>query len=486
VPLTGVTVSDEMLQDAVPPVMTDCAAQAPDTLAPGANFTCKSDQYLATSDDVTNGIDNTAVAHGTPPANSDGSQPNDVTSTGEVNVPVARIAIAKSADPLVVAKAGDPITYTFTVINQGTVDLTDVSVDDPMLDAAGLTVTCDATSLAAGDSMDCKASGTYGTTSGDIAAGQIQNTATVTGTPPANPDGSAATPVTADDSATVLIGPAPALELTKTADPTVLPYTAKVGDIVTYTFTVKNTGEGTAYNVAINDPMFTNVKCDSTTLAPNGGMTTCTATYAVQQKDLNAGSFTNTAKATGWNDPTCTSADAPGCIQAMSSAASAAVTGTPHLKLVKLVDKTTVVATETATYTYVVTNDGSAPAYNLAIQEQAFTGSGTASAVSCSSTTLLPGQVTKCTNTYVMTAADVLSGKPLTNTAQAFASTDKVWNAWDVSSNQSSASINPPAPVSASVTGGSVSGGLVLWPMFALVVTAAGIGLLNWRRKLAV
>jgi len=495
VELNPVSVSDDMLTAA------GITISCPSTdLAAGANMTCTaSGPYSTTQADIDAlGINNTATATGTPPATTDDPNPKAVTATDTLNIPVAKIQIVKSADVTSVVKANDPVNYSFVVTNIGSVTLTDVNVTDPML--AGINITCPLTTLepqgdpgapAANSSTTCTADDPYLATQADIDALGISNTATATGTPPANPDTTIpATPVTADSKATVGVSPTPALVLTKDADTNALPH---VGGTINYTFTVTNVGDGTAYNVAIDDPMFTNVKCDSTTLVPQGdpanpatgSSTTCTATYTVQQSDLNRGWVNNQATATGWNDPTCTVATDPFCFQAISEPKTAYVPGTPALSLVKSVDKTTLVAGETATFSYAVTNTGTAPAYNLTIQEDSFTGSGQPSAISCPVTTLLPGQTTTCTNTYVMTAADVQAGVPVTNTATALGATAQGSRTF-VPSNDSSAQIAPPPPPGVPAnTGASVISPMVLWPMLALMIVGMGVWMINWRRKLA-
>ncbi|MEZ5191696.1 MAG: hypothetical protein R2734_03705 [Nocardioides sp.] len=75
--------------------------------------------------------------------------------------------------------------------NTGNTTLTGVTVNDPKVG----TVTCPVTTLAPGASTTCTA--TYTITQADVDAGQVVNTATTTGTPPAG-----LTPPTATDSTT--------------------------------------------------------------------------------------------------------------------------------------------------------------------------------------------------------------------------------------------------------------------------------------------
>jgi hypothetical protein len=106
--------------------------------------------------------------------------------------------------------------------------------------------------------------------------------------------------------------------------------------------------EDTVRNSHVCDPkIFPCFACGTTSLAP-GGSTNCTATHAITQADLDAGSITNIATATSGNGT-------------KSNQATATVTGTqtPAISLTKTPNPTTYSAVgQTITYTYVVTNSG--------------------------------------------------------------------------------------------------------------------------------
>ncbi|MEU2158358.1 hypothetical protein ABZ532_25665 [Streptomyces sp. NPDC019396] len=95
--------------------------------------------------------------------------------------------------------------------------------------------------------------------------------------------------------------PAPALTLTKSAVPQSV---TAAGQLVTYTHTVRNTGNVTLTGVTVVETAFSGsggdpvVSCPDTTLAPGASMD-CIATYSVTQTDVNAGDVGNTATATG-------------------------------------------------------------------------------------------------------------------------------------------------------------------------------------------
>lgn len=88
--------------------------------------------------------------------------------------PTPELTLVKFASPATYERAGDIISYTFTVTNTGEVTLEDVEVNDPQL---GGFVPCKPTTLAPGESTSCGPVD-YEVTPADIEAGEIVNTAT--------------------------------------------------------------------------------------------------------------------------------------------------------------------------------------------------------------------------------------------------------------------------------------------------------------------
>ena len=127
--------------------------------------------------------------------------------------------------------------------------------------------------------------------------GAVTDTATATGTPPVGPA------ITTPPSTAVLTIPAgPALTVVKSVAPA---SAGTAGEVVTYSFVVTNTGNTNLTAVSVTDTAFSGtgtppvISCPVSTLAP-GATTTCTATYTVTQADVNAGTVTNTATASGY------------------------------------------------------------------------------------------------------------------------------------------------------------------------------------------
>ena len=198
----------------------------------------------------------------------------------------------KTATPAIYDAVGNVISYSYLVKNTGNVTLAGpVTVAD---DKA--TVTCPAGGLAPLASMTCTAS--YTITQADLDSGSVKNTAKAS----ANSTDSN----TADATVTAVQGPA--LSLVKTATPATYD---SVGDVISYSYLVKNTG-----NVTLAGPV--TVADDKATVTCPGGRSrarrsmTCTASYTITQADLDSGSVKNTAKASAnGTDPTPTTRRSP-------------------------------------------------------------------------------------------------------------------------------------------------------------------------------
>ncbi|MGL4177659.1 MAG: DUF7507 domain-containing protein, partial [Dermatophilaceae bacterium] len=188
--------------------------------------------------------------------------------------------------------AGDRITWAFTVVNDSNVTLTTVAVDDPK---AG-PVTCAATTLAPGAQTTCTAA-PYVISPADADAGSVTNTATASGVVQ-TPGG--ATVTSAPASTTTPTRQPGAMTLVKTASRVDINGSGStdLGDRISYSFTVRNTGTVTLDALTIDDPQAGAVTCRLTTLAP-GEETICTSinAYVITQADVDAGRVVNTARA---------------------------------------------------------------------------------------------------------------------------------------------------------------------------------------------
>jgi uncharacterized repeat protein (TIGR01451 family) len=393
VTLTGVTVTD--------PLVT--VVGSPITLAPGAtDSTTFTASYTLTQSDINNGsFLNTATTTGTPPTGPDVEDEDDDTQTLP---PAPSIALVKTGTqvldvvaPSGVANVGDQITYTFAVTNTGNVTLTDVIVTDPLVTVVGSPIT-----LAPGATDSTTFTASYTLTQSDINAGTFTNTATTTGTPPTGPD------VEDEDDDTQTLPPAPSIALVKTGtqvlDVVAPSGVANVGDQITYTFAVTNTGNVTLTDVIVTDPLVT-VVGSPITLAPGAtDSTTFTASYTLTQSDINAGTFTNTATTTGTPPTGPDVEDEDDDTQPLAAA--------PSISLVKTATPQTYSAVgNQITYSFAVTNTGNVTLSNVTIDDPLVTVVGSLS-------TLAPGvtDTTTFSAVYTITQTDLNEGT-VVNTA---------------------------------------------------------------------
>lgn len=292
--LTGVTVSDPL------PGLSDIAYTwpgAPGVLSPGQVVTATA-TYTVTRADVQglDGVTNTVTVTGTPPAGEDVTAQDSVhlDTPARTGIQIEKTGALQRSDAAPVA--GDVVDFTFMVTNLGDLDLHDVGLADRMAGLSAITYHwpgADGT-LQAGQVMTAVAQ--YTLTQADIDAGSVSNTASTAGTPPT---GDA---VTDDDTATVVLPAAPALVLVKTATHSGAA-AWDTGDVVSYRFTLTNTGNVTETGVTIGDPMAGLSAIEYSwpgapgVLAP-GQEVTATATYHLTSSDLLRGRLTNTATAT--------------------------------------------------------------------------------------------------------------------------------------------------------------------------------------------
>ncbi len=260
----------------------------PATLAPSESFTCTATASITQADLDAGSVTNIVSATG---ADADGdtvrSNTNLKTVTATQNPGLHLDKGVTSGSPYSVV--GDLIDYSYRLTNTGNVTLSSpFAVSDDKV-----TVSCPpSTRLAPNNTLTCTA--IYAVTQNDIDNGSTVNTATAT----AHFDVSTVTSNT--DSATVNAVQNTGLELGKSIT-SGNPYTS-AGDIIQYSYLLKNTGnvtlqgEGTGNRFTVTDDK-TTVTCPATptTLAPNGTVT-CTSSYTVTSSDLG-GSVINQATA---------------------------------------------------------------------------------------------------------------------------------------------------------------------------------------------
>lgn len=432
VTITGISVSESAFTGAGAVSAIACPVT---TLAPAQTTTCTA-AYTVTQADIDQGsITNTAQVTGTDPAGA--SLPAVFSSATVTVAQVPGLTIVKTATPTQVGAPGTVVHYTFQVGNDGNVTVTGITVKEVSFSGTGPTSgsnsienpACPQTSLAPGASMTCTAD--YTVTQADIDSGSIRNIAVATGTDPVG--ASTTSPASA---ATVTVAQNPALTLTKSAD---IASVDAAGRTVHYTMHVQNTGNLQVSGIVITERSFSGagpaptIDCPQTVLAPDASMD-CSATYTVQQQDIDRGSLTNTAVATG-------TASNGVLVPSNDSTATVTAAQAPAVSVVKTADQSTVdAAGDAITYRFRISNTGNVTITGVTAHETAFTGTGTLSAVSCPTTTLAPTEDTTCVATYLVTQADVDSGA-ITNTADA-TGTDPAGAAVTASTSQVTVTVN--------------------------------------------
>ncbi|MDY8137907.1 gliding motility-associated C-terminal domain-containing protein, partial [Aquimarina sp. 2201CG5-10] len=434
VAIDNVTIDDTLTGSVNLPV-------TPSTLAPGAIGTATA-TYTITQVDIDAGVvSNSATVEGDDPNNdpvtdvsdngdetTDGPDPdsdptNDPTDTTLTQNP--ELTLTKTSSVGGTGAVGDIITYTFSVENTGNVTIDNVTIDDTLTGSVNLPVT--PSTLAPG--AIGTATATYTITQVDIDAGVVSNSATVEGD---DPNGDPVTDVSdngdettdgpdpdsdpTNDPTDTTLTQNPELTLTKTSS---VGGTGAVGDIITYTFSVENTGNVTIDNVTIDDVLTgsVNLPIAPSTLAP-GAIGTATATYTITQADIDAGVVSNSATVEG-DDPNgdpvtdvsdngdeTTDGPDPDS-DPTNDPTDTVLVQNPELTLVKTGVAEGSTVGDIITYTFTVTNTGNVTIDNITIDDT-LTGSVNLPIVPGA---LAPGESGTATATYTITQDDINLGE---------------------------------------------------------------------------
>ncbi|MDA1853814.1 hypothetical protein PDJ89_14995 [Bacillus cereus] len=323
--------------------------------------------------------------------NPPGQPPINRTSTSNIVETLINAAIinpSKTANQQIV-NIGDIITYTITIPNNGNTSATNVSITDPI--PTGTTfipnsVTVNGTiqtgvtptnipigTVAAGQTTTV----TFKVQVTSLPAnGTITNEANVTYTSQPNPTEPPTTttttpPPTNTSVRTAIVNP------TKTVSPQV----ADIGDIITYTIALPNTGNIPATNVIVTDPIpaGTTFIPNSVTINgvsqpninPAGGIqvgtinasSTTTVTFQVQVTSLpQNGVIRNIGNTTFTYQPDPTK---PAITTTNPTPPTTVPINTAIINPIKTADKTAVDIGDIITYTITFNNDGTVPATNV-------------------------------------------------------------------------------------------------------------------------
>lgn len=268
-------------------------------------------------------------------------------------------------------EAGETIDYHYTVHNAGTLALDNFALTD----LAG-TVTCPQSALAVAASLVCTRSHTI--TAAEQTDGLVVNPVDATATDPTSQ------PVTGSDvlvsinlagGAGMRVFKSPVLQDDVDADGR-----ASVGDLIRYTFLVKNSNAQALSGLALVEPdptrIDTPISCTPATLggqafALGGGLVStdtafCTADYTVRADDQALGQASNLVEAQA-------TAAIAGPITA-SAASTVVIPADPQIQVSKSVDVSQARPGQTVVYTVTVANVGTVDAGNVAISDPLPTG----------------------------------------------------------------------------------------------------------------
>jgi len=372
-----------------------------DMLAPNDTLTCTvkvhtTEVHSSAPSPTTTTVSSTLTVTAKPP--SDDVCSDEVITSNDTKIDVTvtpifdpdpKMVTTKTATPSVISAPGPvDVKYTITVTNPGNTDLRNIAVTDDDLTKLGVSLDCGGKTFLAAqsdstDSVVC--TGTHTFLDSEMAsANTFVNVATVAADSYHGNDISG-TIDPQHPTATVSVA---RIALTKVAD---VESVSAVGDVIHYTFTITNTGAVDLNNVTINEGDFVSgtstidpnpigdITCNGlplTTLTLTPGQSAqCTASYAVQQRDLDGGYMLNNATAVGNYD--IPGQQTPGQVSADDSA-NVIADQTYDLTLDESVAPDKVTVGGNLVFTYTITNNGNVDLTRLTFTETSFTGNGIA------------------------------------------------------------------------------------------------------------
>lgn len=363
-----------------------------------------------TADQARSGkIDNTATVKGTPPSGM-----SDVTATGKATVPTVapapKLTLEKTVDrknlSSAESKVGTKLTYTFKVTNTGNVNIGNISINDKLSGVSAIKMTYPTGDGILAPGATATGTATYSLTDSDIARQGVTNTAQASGTDKATGNAVKSN----ESSVTTSVVQSAGLSIAKTVNKASLTGdAAKAGTGLTYTFKISNNGNVAIDGISIRDDMagLSNISMiwpGASGSLGAGQSATGTATYRVKQSDVNAGTVSNTARATGTNHATGAS------VSSNESTATTTIDRTLRLGVSKTANPTRIPAAEaipgkTISYAIAVKNNGNTTADISAVDSMPEIGT-----VSMSKSRLAPGETATATVSHAVTSGDIGAG----------------------------------------------------------------------------
>lgn len=431
------------IADIVPAVLTGINWQAtaagaaniitPVTGGTGSNISLKVNVPAGSGNTITIAVSGKVPANNSvsPLVNTATATPAEVgvvPQTSTVTTVVSRIPvieITKSGPAR--ATAGTEVEYIITAVNTGISDALGTLITDAV-PAALTNVNWVATSGGAA-AVTAGATGTNNnnvSVTANIPAGNtnkvtirvtgflpatatanIQNTATVT---PAEPGTIPQTTPPVTTNVDVVNPVNSSMTLTKVANNT----GSKAGDVITYTIVATNTGNVTLSNVVVRDP-----GADAGSIVPAnipaiipGAFATVTAKHTLTQADIDGGTYSNQAGATGI-DPSGNPVDKPKSDDPDTPAPDDATIIVIGAKPTLIFVKTAAFSGNQITYTFTVKNTGTVTLNPVTFSDTKLGINNRSIPVNGG---LIPGASVSATEVYTLTQADKDAGQ-VTNTA---------------------------------------------------------------------
>ncbi|MGB9347036.1 MAG: hypothetical protein WCA90_13460, partial [Ilumatobacteraceae bacterium] len=396
--LTEVDITDSLIADI--PDWT-CVPETPvGVLEPGASIECTGAYTIDQNDIDAGSVTNAACA--------DSDQTNEVCD--EVETPLARLEIEKSASPDTYSAVGDEIVYTVTATNTGEATLENVDISDALIDGlpswtcqvGDSVVALPVDELLSGQSIECTA--TYAVTEDDVTGSEPEGSVTNVACAISDQTPEVCDEVTANEIV---------IELIKTVTPTVL---AEPGGIFTYTLTIDNES---VVPVTITELVDDNsglstdwaAECETligSVLGPDapGTADEVSCTYTVER--TVAGVYPNIAQAAA--------IDGNGRVARAQDDVSVTVLRS-ELEIVKTADVDFFAAIgDEIVYTVTATNTGEADLTNVDITDSLIADLPDWTCDPAVPTDLAVGASIECTGTYTIDQADIDAGS-VTNAA---------------------------------------------------------------------
>ncbi|MCB5200260.1 DUF11 domain-containing protein, partial [Loktanella sp. TSTF-M6] len=394
-------------------VAVTCPSLPVGGLLPGDDLLCTATDTVDQSDLDAGEIVNVATASVDQPVTTSATYPIGVaavsSNTETVTVTANQLpalAITKRVKPGTATSFDAPgdladpanpnnLVYEFIVENTGNVTTTNpITVSDPLISATPLT--CTTAPVAPGGTVTCELP--YAPTQADVDRGFFANNADA-----ATQFDGAAVVTQVPGTETVNAVQRPDLTIVKTLDSLAI---FSPGQIATYRFDVANTGNTTITGpITITDNKIAGpIDCGLNDLAP-GDSTFCTATYTVTVNDVNAGSVTNSARASN------------GVTTSDPQSLTIPIGAEPTLSIAKTATNGAFTqAGDVINYEFLVTNTSSGPIPPAFVQPVEIVDDKITTPIVCpvvdGANPLNPGDDITCTGSYTVQQSDIDALRP--------------------------------------------------------------------------